>query len=176
MIRPATPDDAAAIAGIYGPYCEQTTVSFEAVAPSVDEMATRIRKALTAWAWVVDDVDGAIAGYAYASRHRERAAYRWAVDTAVYVDRRFMRRGIGRALYLDLFDRLQARGYYRACAGIALPNDASLRLHEAVGFTPVGVYRNIGYKQGAWRDVAWYQRDLQPPDASSRPPAEPVLS
>jgi L-amino acid N-acyltransferase YncA len=162
MIRLATEHDAAAIAAIYAPFCESSVVSFEYVAPFAEEMAGRIRTITAQWPWLVLDDGGAIAGYAYASRHRERAAYAWAADTAVYVGEANRRRGVGRALYAALFEILKSQGYFKACAGISLPNPASVGLHEAVGFTLVGVYRGIGYKHGGWHDVAWYEANLQP--------------
>lgn len=170
-IRLATEADAAAVAAIYGPYCEHSIVSFETSAPTPAEMAARIAKVLAEWPWLVLEWDGGVAGYAYASRHRDRAAYMWAVDTAVYVATPFHRRGVGRALYTTLFALLGAQGYRRACAGVALPNDASVHLHQAVGFTPIGVYRRIGFKHGAWRDVAWFQADI---GSETREPVAPV--
>ena len=134
-------------------------------------MARRIGAVSARYPWLVAELDGAVAGYAYASAHRERAAYRWAVDVAVYVDPDHHRRGVGRALYEELLARLGAQGFRVACAGITLPNAASVALHEALGFEPVGVYRRIGWKFGRWYDVAWYQRALRP-DAPD-PPAEP---
>jgi L-amino acid N-acyltransferase YncA len=113
---------------------------------------------------------GAVLGYAYASPHRERAAYRWSVDVAVYIAEQARRRGVGRQLYSTLFAMLVELGYYNAFAGVTLPNPASVGLHESMGFTPVGVYRNVGYKLGAWHDVGWWRRPLQPPAAD---PAEP---
>jgi phosphinothricin acetyltransferase len=162
MIRLATERDAASIAAIYAPFCESSPVSFEYAAPSTEEMAGRIREITAQWPWLVLDDGGAIAGYAYAGRHRERAGYAWSVDTAVYVGDGHRGRGVGRALYAALFDILKSQGYFKACAGIVVPNPASVGLHEAVGFTLVGVYRGIGYKQGGWHDVAWYEVNLQP--------------
>jgi L-amino acid N-acyltransferase YncA len=168
-IRLASTDDAAAVAGIYGPFCESTAVSFEYVAPSTEEMANRIRSTTSQFPWLVLDDNGLVAGYAYASRHRERAAYGWSVDVAVYVAPTHRRRGVGRALYMTLFHLLRLQGYFKAYAGITLPNSGSTGLHEAVGFTSLGVYRGVGYKHGTWHDVAWYQLALQPerlkPDA-----------
>ena len=163
--------DAAACAAIYEPFVRETAISFEEDPPSEAEMARRIRDTLVRYPWLVAELDGALAGYAYASAHRERAAYRWAVDVTVYVDPAHQRRGIGRALYETLFERLAAQGFRMACAGITLPNPASVALHERVGFEPVGVYRRIGWKFGHWPDVAWYQRSLMP--AGGDPPAEP---
>ncbi|MGE3175901.1 MAG: N-acetyltransferase family protein [Vicinamibacterales bacterium] len=170
-IRSATPADGPSLNAIYAPYCTGSTVSFETGEPGGEEMARRVRAVQERGPWIVCEVSGAVAGYAYASRHRDRAAYRWAVDTAVYVAPPFHRRGIGRALYTTLFALLRAQGYVRACAGITVPNEGSVRLHESCGFTPVGIYRRVGYKLGAWRDVAWYQADLQPDPAV---PAEPL--
>ena len=169
-IRTATVADAAAIAAIYGPYCTSTAVSFEVEAPSVDEIAKRITAITRQYPWLVLD-DGGVAGYAYASKHRERAAYQWAVDVAVYANRSYQRRGVGRALYTTLFDVLRYQGYFKAYGGITLPNASSVGLHEAVGFTLVGVYRGVGYKLGAWHDVAWYQKVLQPERPAPAPPA-----
>jgi phosphinothricin acetyltransferase len=158
----ATPGDAAAVAAIYAPYCEGSAVSFEQVAPTPQEMAGRIATVNAHRPWIVLEDDGAVAGYAYATPHNERWAYRWSVNTAIYIARSHHRRGAGRALYATLFELLRNLGYYRAVAGITLPNSASVGLHEAMGFELVGVYRDIGYKLGAWRDVAWYQASLQP--------------
>src|SRR5262245_13470872 len=169
-IRLATAGDAAGVAAIYGPYCESTSVSFETTAPTPDEMATRIAAVERECPWLVLDVDGRIAGYAYASRHRERAAYKWSVDTAVYIAAPFQGQGVGRALYTTLFGLLARQGYIRACAGVTLPNPASVRLHESMRFTLVGTYKRIGFKLGQWHDVAWYQADLQPDDLDPSPP------
>lgn len=169
-IRLALPTDAPAIAAIYAPYCESGPVSFETVAPSPEEMAQRIGTIGVQWPWLVLDVGGVVAGYAYATRHRERSAYQWAVDTGVYISSAHRRRGVGRALYTTLFELLRRQGYFKACAGITLPNPASVALHEAVGFKQIGVYRGIGYKLGSWHDVAWYEAELQPEIANPAPP------
>jgi phosphinothricin acetyltransferase len=169
-VRLATEDDAAAVAAIYAPFCESTPVSFEEAAPSTAEMAGRIRKSLEHYPWLALDDSGVVAGYAYASKHRERPAYRWAVDVSVYVDARYRRRGVGRALYVALLALLRHQGYFKAYAGVALPNPGSVRLHTAVGFEPVGVYRGVGFKQGAWHDVGWYQMALQPERLSPEAP------
>ena len=161
-IRLAVPSDAAAVARIYGPFCESTPVSFEYGSPTSDEMANRIRTVTTRFPWLILEAESVVAGYAYATSHRDRAAYGWSVDTAVYVSPSHHRRGIGRALYTTLFQLLRLQGYFKAYAGITLPNQASTALHEAVGFARVGVYPGVGYKLGAWHDVAWYQLALQP--------------
>lgn len=168
-IRLARPEDAAAVATIYAPYCERTPVSFELVAPTAAEMAARIAKITARHPWLVLE-DGDIAGYVYACQHRERAAYQWSVDVAAYVHESFRRRHVGRALYTTLFHLLVLQGYFKAYAGVTIPNPASVGLHEAVGFQPVGVYRGVGYKLGAWHDVAWYQRPLQPERADPETP------
>lgn len=165
MIRRARPGDAAAVAAIYAPYVRDTAVSFETEPPDAAEMAARIEHALS---WLVAEVDGVVRGYAYAGPHRSRAAYRWSVDVSVYVD--LPRSGLGRALYERLLADLTERGYAQAFAGITLPNEPSIGLHRALGFEPVGVYRNVGYKHGRWRDVSWWQRELRgavpdPPEA-----------
>jgi phosphinothricin acetyltransferase len=123
-------------------------------------MGRRVAKILERTPWLVCDRDGAVLGYAYASRHRDRAAYQWSVDVSAYVHPDARRLGVGRALYTSLFAALAVQGFRNAYAGIALPNDASVALHTAVGFTPVGVYREVGYKHGAWHDVAWFERPL----------------
>jgi phosphinothricin acetyltransferase len=169
-IRLATPADAAAIAAIYAPYCETSAISFETAPPSAEEMARRMAAVGAQRPWLVLDDSGAVVGYAYAGPHNERAAYQWSVSTAIYVSRAHQRRGVGRALYTSLFELLRYLGYFRATAGITLPNAASVGLHEAFGFTLVGVYRDIGFKLGAWHDVAWYEAGVQPLTADPAPP------
>jgi L-amino acid N-acyltransferase YncA len=171
-IRLAQPADAAAVAAIYAPFCTDTSVSFEYEAPTAADMAERIRKITARLPWLVLETEDGVAGYAYASQHRERTAYRWAVDAAVYVGAGRRRAGVGRALYTTLFRILALQGYYKAFAGVTLPNPASVGLHAALGFVPVGVYRGVGYKHGAWHDVAWYQLALQPERPEPEPPRE----
>jgi L-amino acid N-acyltransferase YncA len=169
-IRLAEPPDAAGILAIYAPYCESTCVSFEVVAPTLDEMQGRIRNITVGYPWLVGEIDGQIAGYVYASRHRERAAYRWAVDVAVYVAAAQQRRGLGRILYDTLFSILRDQGFFKAIAGITLPNAASVGLHERMGFRETAVFRGVGYKCGRWLDVGWWQLDLQPERVSPPDP------
>ena len=162
IIRTATPSDAEAIAAIYAPIVANTAISFELVPPSADEMRSRIVSTLQRLPWLVSvDGDGRVDGYVHAGRHRERAAYQWSVDTTAYVREDRRGKGVGRRLYGRLFDELARLGYFQAFAGIALPNAASVALHEAMGFEPLGVYRNVGFKLGAWRDVGWWQKALR---------------
>jgi phosphinothricin acetyltransferase len=158
----ARPDQAEAIQAIYRPYVTDSIISFEVEPPTVDEIQQRIANTLKKWPWLVCEKEGQIAGYVYASKHRERAAYQWDVDVTAYLNPQFHRSGIGRALYTTLFAILRLQGYYNAYAGIALPNPASVGLHEAMGFKPIGVYEQTGYKNGAWHDVGWWQLHLQP--------------
>src|SRR5262249_46327950 len=149
---------------------QSTLISFEVDPPSEDEIRWRIQHTLPAHPWIVCDHDGDVAGYAYATQHRVRAGYLWSVDTSVYVHPDERGQGIGRALYTSLIPVLTAQGYFNAFAGIALPNAGSVGLHEAVGFRAVGVYRNVGYKLGAWADVGWWQLELQPVVDPPQPP------
>lgn len=161
-VRAAKPDDAEAIAAIYARIVASTTISFELEPPSVDEMRGRIENTLKTLPWLVS-LDGSdqVNGYAYASKHRERAAYQWSVDVTVYVRDDSRGQGVGRALYEVLFSRLAEQGFFQAFAGIALPNSGSIALHEAMGFKSIGVYRNVGFKLGQWRDVSWWQKELR---------------
>ncbi len=157
MIRMATPRDAAGIHAIYAPIVRDTFISFEVDAPGESQVAQRVAATLRKYPWLVwEDAEG-IAGYAYACEHRERLAYQWSVDVSCYVHARARGRGIGRSLYQALLRVLHAQGFCNAFAGIALPNEASVALHESVGFEFLGRYRNVGFKNGAWRDAGWWQ-------------------
>jgi phosphinothricin acetyltransferase len=172
MVRHADPErDAAAIAAIYRPSVDGGVASFEAEPPDAAEMARRIAEGAKEYPWLVAERDGAVAGYAYGARHRARAAYRWTVEVTVYVDGSRRRSGVGRELYGALLPLLARQRLHLAVAGITLPNDASVALHEAVGFEPVGVYREIGHKYGRWHDVGWWQARLR---ASGEEPEEPL--
>lgn len=168
----AVPGDAAQVAEIYRPVVAGTAISFELEPPSPTEMEERLRAVLAHAPWLVCEEGGALAGYAYASRHRDRAAYRWCVDASVYVREGQRRGGVGRALYGSLFALLRLQGFCAAHAGVTLPNPASVGLHESFGFLPVGVYRKVGFKSGAWHDVGWWQLELR--ERRGEPP--PVLS
>jgi phosphinothricin acetyltransferase len=167
-VREAAAADGTACAAIYAPYVVETAVSFEEVPPDQAEMAARIERAIL---WLVLEDDGRVVGYAYAAPFHPRSAYRWACEVSVYLERGRERRGGGRALYEALLARLRDRGYLVAVAGMTLPNPASEGLHRSLGFAPVGTYRRIGYKHGAWHDVAWTQKLLA---AGGDPPAEPT--
>ena len=171
-MRIAKSDDAEGILGIYAPIVRETTISFELEPPTLEEMRRRIETTLARLPWLVCEAEGQVLGYAYASKHRERAAYQWSVDVSVYVAEEARGRGLGRKLYTPLLAMLTDLGYYTALAGIALPNPASVGLHETMGFTPIGVYRNIGYKMGAWRDVGWWQKQLREYADSPVPPRD----
>jgi len=159
-IRPATVADAPRCAEIYAPFVKDSWVSFELAVPDDAEMASRIAKALHSHDWLIAEADGRVIGYAYGSDHRSRAAYQTSCDVAAYIDRDHKRLGIGRSLYEALLLRLKARKMHAAFAGIALPNEASIALHQAMGFDLVGTYKEVGWKMGCWRDVAWFQRLL----------------
>lgn len=174
-VRVATIADAAAVAAIYAPYVLETTISFEEVPPSPAEMAERIAATLKTHPFLVYDAGEGVIGYAHASPHKTRAAYRWSVDVTVYAARDAHRRGVGRALYTALFDILARQGFHAAFAGIALPNDKSVGLHRAMGFEPLGVYQEVGFKHGAWRDVAWWRRPLNDGPPAGEPRAFPTL-
>ena len=170
IVRDATAADAAGCAAIYAPYVRETTVSFELEPPTPEQMAERIATAQARHAWLVLEEDGRVVGYAYANRFSARPAYRWSVEVSIYLDRDRHRAVAAGVLYEALLERLAERGYRRAMAGMSLPNDASVAFHRALGFEPVGVYRRVGWKHGAWRDVAWVQRTIR--DAAD-PPHEP---
>lgn len=175
MIRLAVDSDSEAIARIYSPAVTDHATSFELVPPDASEMAERMRKIGTQYPWLVREEEGVVVGYAYASAHRERWAYQWSVDVCAYVDSTAHRRGTGRALYTSLFAVLVLQGYRNAYAGLALPNPASEGLHRAVGFVRVGVYHRVGYKFGAWHDVAWFERQLAE-RITDPPPPLPITS
>ncbi|MCX6124225.1 MAG: GNAT family N-acetyltransferase [Proteobacteria bacterium] len=168
-VRTIAADDAKDVQAIYAPYVERTTISFETTVPTQSEMASRIAETSGKYPWIVFECDRKILGYAYASQHRTREAYRWSVDVAVYVDQSHIRQGVGRQLYKILLEQLQKLGYSNAFAGIALPNDGSVALHESFGFTPIGVYKKVGYKQGGWHDVGWWQKSFNYPEQPTLP-------
>jgi phosphinothricin acetyltransferase len=172
MIRLAEASDAAAIAQIYEPVVSRSVISFELVPPTPAEMAERIAATLGYAPWLVWVEDDRVAGYAYGSRHNERAAYQWSANVSVYIGERHRRQGLGRALYTSLLALLRLQGFHAAHGGITLPNAGSVGLHEALGFRPVALYPRVGFKFGAWHDVGWWQLELR---ARVQAPA-PLLS
>jgi phosphinothricin acetyltransferase len=162
QVRAAQSEDDEAIAAVYAPFVVETAVSFELVPPDAREMAAR-RTALPSLPWLVVELDRRVAGFAYATPFRARAAYQWSVEVSVYLAASAQRRGAGSELYRALLAELARLGYIRAFAGIALPDPASVRLHEKLGFRPVGSYPGVGYKLGAWHDVGWWSRPLVDP-------------
>jgi len=170
-LRAATPDDASAIAEIYAPYVTASVVSFETDAPDAAAMRARIEAGGTLYPWIVaEEESGAMLGYACAARFRDRPAYRFTVETTIYLRSGESGRGLGPLLYAPLIATLEAQGFTQAIAAISLPNEASVRLHERLGFSPAGTYRKVGWKLGGWHDVGLWQRALAP---AATPPTEP---
>jgi L-amino acid N-acyltransferase YncA len=170
-LRIATANDADQVLEIYAPFCVATPVSFETEAPSSEEINRRITTTLEFFPWLVAEEEGRVLGYAYASRHRERAAYRWSADVSAYVREDARGKGLGRALYTSIFAILRLQGIHNILAGITLPNPASVALHEVMGMRPIGLYSHIGYKCGEWHDVGWWQLALP---ARGGEPLEPL--
>ncbi len=168
-VRPAHAGDAHDIARIYSAYVTGSVASFEEDPPTAEVVEERML-AEPRLPWLVAVAGYQLLGYCYASRHRARAAYRWSVDVSVYLDDGRRGHGLGRALYARLLPEVRTLGYVCAYAGIALPNEASVRLHERLGFTSVGVFRHVGFKHGKWHDVGWWQLTLTDPPAA---PGEP---
>jgi len=160
-IRDAVADDAAAIAAIYNHYVLTTSISFEEQAVTDSEMQQRIadiqRGGLP---WLVAELDGVLVGYAYATKWRVRHAYRFSVESSVYLAPDLAGKGLGTALYQQLLGRLSASGYHRVIGGVALPNAASVALHEKMGFEKVAQFREVGFKFGRWIDVGYWEKSL----------------
>ena len=173
VIRHAHTADVPAMLAIYGPLVRDTTISFEYEPPTIEEMAHRLYVVQRQYPWLVCERDGQMGGYAYASSFRSRPAYQWTAEVTVYVHADHQRRGVARALYLALLERLRAQGYRTAVAVITLPNPGSVALHEDLGFEPVGVFQRAGFKHGQWRDTGWWQLDLGG-DAAPEPPRAPA--
>jgi L-amino acid N-acyltransferase YncA len=168
-VRLATPDDGPACAAIYAPYVTDTSISFELVPPDGAEIGARIARAIERTPWVVVEVDGVVRGYAYGTRHRERPAYDWTVETAVYVDREFTRLGLGRIAMRAVLAILRAQGAHLVVAGITLPNEGSVGLHLGLGFERIGGFEAIGWKSGGWHGVDWFALELGPRDIEPAP-------
>lgn len=173
LIRHADPDDAAGCLAVYAPYADDTAVSFELCAPPLEEYRERMARISDTHAFLVAEDASGIAGFAYASVHRERLAYRWTCEVSVYLAPEFQGQGVGRALYGALFPLLRQQGYRLLLAGISVPNARSVALHRSLGFQEVGVYHRIGWKAGAWRDVMWLSLQLGPENEETQPPPAP---
>jgi L-amino acid N-acyltransferase YncA len=170
-IRSATLHDADAFAEIYAPIVLETAISFEWTPPTADDFRARIAKVGAKYPWLVAEDDNAhVAGFVYASSHRDPPSYQWSVNTSVFIRADARGQGVGTALYEELHRQLVERGYYRAYAGIALPNLGSVALHESVGYRLLGIYEKVGFKFGQWRDVGWWQKELQPCVGEPTPP------
>jgi phosphinothricin acetyltransferase len=169
-IRMALPADAGGILEIYAPHVKDSFCTFESEVPSLEEMEDRIHKAIQYRPWIVCVIDKTIAGYVYASAHRDRAAYQWSCECSVYTKNEFQGIGIGYQMYKILFQLLKLQGYKTVYAGITLPNEGSIRLHEKIGFTHFATYENVGYKLGHWKDVGWWKLQLNRYNQKPSPP------
>ena len=172
MIRTATDSDAASILEIYTPYIESTSFTFETEVPAIESFKERINTYLQTWPWLVCEIDGVIAGYAYGGKHRERVAYQWSIESSVYVHDDFLRVGVANALYRALIDILTLQGFRNLYAVINLPNDKSVAFHEKMGFEYFAVYKNVGYKLGKWKNVGWWQLQLNEYSLEPPPPVK----
>jgi phosphinothricin acetyltransferase len=169
MIRLATKEDAKDILNIYAPYIQTTSFTFETEVPSVEAFAERINSYLQSWPWLVCEIDGIIAGYAYSSRYRERIAYQWCTESSIYIHNNFHRRGIAMALYSALLEILKRQGFRTVYAVINLPNEESVAFHVRCGFKWFATYEKVGYKLGRWKNVGWWQLSVN--DYSNEPEA-----
>jgi len=169
-IRIVAPADAAGCLAIYRPFVLSSHTTFETDVPSVEEFSRRIEATIAVRPWIVAEEDGRVAGYAYASPVKDRAAYQWSVEVAIYVAPDSRRRGVGRALYAALFRCLAGQGFVNAVGVIALPNPASVALHESLGFEKIAHLKSIGFKLGAWHDSGWWQKRLADPPSRPTPP------
>ena len=170
ILRIATKDDAAAILDIYAPFILNSGITQETEVPSVEEFQQRIASTLIERPWLVCEVDGNVAGYAYAGKHRDRKGYQWCVESSLYISEKHFGTGIAYALYAALFELLKLQGYVNAYAVITLPNDRSTAFHEKFGFYYFTTYKKVGYKLGQWHDVGWWQYDVNPHDADPNDP------
>jgi phosphinothricin acetyltransferase len=172
MIRLAKPSDAAAMLEIYAPYVVNTSITFETEIPSIAEFEHRIGSYMENYPWLVFESQNELAGYAYASRYRDRTGYQWSVECSVYIHDKYHRSGIGKALYEALFAILKKQGFRTVYAVINLPNPESVKFHETCGFTWFANYENVGYKLGKWKTVGWWKLIVN--EFSDEPPA-PIL-
>ena len=163
-IRAATPADLEKMLSIYELSVRNSPASFEIDPPSLNSFEQRFKDISSKYPWIVCEIHGEVVGYSYASPHRERAAYQWSVESSVYLSSSNSKKGIGRALYSHLFQSLKEQGICNVFAGITIPNEASIRLHESLNFNYIGTYRNVGFKLNKWWDVGWWQLELQLPN------------
>ena len=169
-IRLITPADADHVLEIYKPYVLNTYITFEYNVPSPEEWKNKIEKITTKYPWLVCTYKEEITGYAYGSTHRDRTAYQWSPESTAYMSEKFHRKGIARILYETLFAMLKLQGYINVYAGVGLPNTKSEEFHKALGFTELGIFKNVGYKLGAWHDTKWFQLHLSPHTINPSPP------
>jgi len=169
-IRQANNTDSQPMLDIYAPVIEKTATSFEFTVPGIEEFQARVSKIRERLPWLVCMDDRYLSGYAYAGPHRSREAYQWSVELSVYMDPRYHRKGIARALYTALAEILKLQGFYTALAGITLPNDTSVAFHESFGFTWLGTYHHVGYKFGRWHSVGWWEYPLRSYELDPKPP------
>jgi len=170
-IRLVSEEDSVPMLEIYAPYITDTSITFECEVPPVQEFAKRVRSISEIYPWIVCQIDGCLAGYAYASQHHERVAYQWSANLSVYIKNEYQRKGLARVLYTTLFELLGHLGYFSGLAGITHPNSKSEGFHSNFGFKQVGIFHNVGYKLGQWRDVAWYEMAIKEP---SQEPPDPL--
>jgi L-amino acid N-acyltransferase YncA len=159
-IRLATTEDAEGILAIYAPYIRDTSFTFETEVPSLEDFKKRIADYLLNWPWLVCEINGVIAGYAYGAKYRERVAYQWCVESSIYVHDDYLKHKVGKALYTALIEILKKQGYRNVYAVINLPNDRSVKFHEDCGFTYFATYEKVGYKLGKWKNVGWWQLSI----------------
>src|SRR6266498_433645 len=172
LIRIATAADASAILKIYAPYIENTSYTFETEIPVIDSFQERIMSYLQNWPWLVCEIEGIVAGYAYAARHRERVAYQWSIESSLYVHDDYQGTGVATALYTALIEILKLQGFRNLYAVINLPNDKSVVFHEKMGFEYFATYKNVGYKIGKWKNVGWWQLQLNEYSLDPLPPVK----
>lgn len=170
QIRLATPNDSAGILEIYAPYIANTSFTFETEVPSLEDFQKRISDYLINWPWLVCEIDGVIAGYAYGAKYRERVAYQWCVESSIYIHDDFLKQGVGKALYTALIEIFKMQGYRNVYAVINLPNDRSVKFHESCGFTYFATYEKVGYKLGQWKNVGWWQLSINEYGMEPEPP------
>jgi len=164
IIRNVEKNDIQGILDIYTPFILDSITTFETEVPSLEEFEKRVLETNKKFPWLVAVENDVVLGYAYGSEHRSRCSYQWSCESSVYLAPEARRKGLGKKLYLELFKILKSQGFIQVLAGAALPNEASVGLHKAMGFTEVGIYKKIGYKKGRWIDTYWMQLELNTPE------------